>query len=180
MDVSSQCEAIYSPALSDGTYHADIDFGKRHLGGLLIVKTFQDTLRHAVFMSETGFKYFDFAFSSVTFHKAFILPVMDRRGIIHTLCNDLSAVLISPATTLARKDRSDSTHIILDFPLWEHGRRYTADKLCHALSHISLGNMARPKVDLSIENIEGKPIIIHIQHHHIPLQIIIRGENSTH
>ena len=53
----------FKPNFKNALYKAEIDVVGHHLSGLLLIKTLPDTTIRMVFSTETGYKFFDFAFS---------------------------------------------------------------------------------------------------------------------
>jgi hypothetical protein len=172
MDVFTQCDAIYTPVMTDGSYHTQVDMGKQHFSGLIVCKTLHDTIRHAVFMTETGFKYFDLEFSPHGFNKTYIIESLDRTPITRTLQRDLSLLLFAPVTTQARVEIPDPIKTVLSLPQQHGGCIYTADKKCDALERIIVGQAAHPDVTISVSSATASSEqSITITHKHNPLHI---------
>ena len=82
-------ETMTDTKISTATYHTQIDFFGKHLSGLLVFKATSDTTERTIFMTETGFKFFDFEFTPATFSVKYCLPAKNKKIITKTFQRDI-------------------------------------------------------------------------------------------
>ncbi|MFN8276264.1 MAG: hypothetical protein U0T84_02170 [Chitinophagales bacterium] len=78
----TSCAEKMLPVLHTAAYHAQIDLGKRHFSGILYAKETDDTTSHLIFLSETGLKFFDFAWQHHQFRIDYIIPSMNKKMVV--------------------------------------------------------------------------------------------------
>lgn len=85
---------VFTDTCEKALYKVNISNNKNSLSGLAMIKKMEETNSfRAVFMSETGLKYFDFEFfknDSVIVH--YVMDAMNRKGLIRTLTSDFSLI----------------------------------------------------------------------------------------
>ncbi|GAO42080.1 hypothetical protein FPE01S_01_10930 [Flavihumibacter petaseus NBRC 106054] len=95
--VAAQAAPLESlqPVFHSELYRSQVDITGRHLSGLLLIKTMPDSSRRVVFSTETGFKFFDFAFDSTgTFSVIQIMDKLNKKVVISALRNDFDLLLM--------------------------------------------------------------------------------------
>ncbi len=115
---SADCIAPFRPRFdSTVLYNTQVDVLQHHFSGLLLFKPMGDGSMRVVFLTETGFKFFDFEFGKDgRFTKHYMLPKMDKKAVVKTLRKDFDMILMRQDTSAAR--------------VLSNGReRYTAYKL---------------------------------------------------
>ena len=92
---TAKCAAVLNNRISAGTYYTTIDFGKKHFSGLMVFKAFNnDSVKRVVFISETGFKFFDLEFKQDSFDIKYSIPPLKKKAVINLFHNDLGMLLL--------------------------------------------------------------------------------------
>ncbi len=176
MDTFTNCPPIYEQRITTATYNTQIDFAKKHFSGLLVFKALDDTTKRAVFITETGFKFFDFEFTSNRFRVVYILPNLNKKIIVTTFQKDLGYLLLPINSKQARVELSDAMQTILKFP--QKGSRanyYYADKKCNSLQKIESGTNKKKSLSISVEGFKNENFeTVKITHHGFPLSILLK------
>ena len=89
VEVQKDCPVLAKHLVGTATYNTQIDFWGKHLSGLLVFKTISDTVERTVFITETGFKFFDFEFTPSGFAVKYCLSGLNKKIVINTLHRDL-------------------------------------------------------------------------------------------
>lgn len=176
MDTFTNCPPIYEQRITTVTYNTQIDFAKKHFSGLLVFKALDDTTKRVVFITETGFKFFDFEFTPNRFRMVYILPNLNKKIIVTTFQKDLSYLLLPINSKQARVELSDAMQTILKFP--KKGNRadyYYADKKCYSLQKIESGTDKKKSLSISVEGFTNENFeTVKITHHGFPLSISLK------
>jgi hypothetical protein len=93
IEMSETCKATLAQHITTATYDTKIDFFKKHLSGLLVFKALNDTTERAVFITETGFKFFDLEFTPNTFTTRYCLAALNKKPIIAIFKKDFGLLL---------------------------------------------------------------------------------------
>jgi len=81
--------AMAKRRVSTATYNTQIDLWGKHFSGLMVYKATSDSSERAIFITETGFKFFDFEFTPNGFHIKFCIKGLNKKFIINILRRDL-------------------------------------------------------------------------------------------
>lgn len=90
-------EEIYQkikPTFETVKYKASIDVVGKHLSGILIFKTQEDSSIRSVFVNEMGITFFDITFSKDNYVFHSIMESMDKKAVKITLAKDLGMILM--------------------------------------------------------------------------------------
>jgi hypothetical protein len=175
MDMFTNCPPIYKPVVTNATYITQIDLYKRHISGLLLFKTMNDSTSRVVFMNETGFKFFDFEFSPRSFRVQYIVPGLNKKFIVNTLRKDLGYLVVPPSENDARIQLKEENHTTLKFPRGKTNSYYTADNRCSAVAQIAEGTDSKKNLLIDLSGIRNhNPETINIAHHTFKLTIFLK------
>lgn len=179
MDIFTNCPPVFTPAVRSATYSTQIDLYNKHLSGLLLFKATGDTTERVVFMTETGFKFFDLEFSPHHFEVKYIIPSLNKKVIIKMLSRDLGYLVVPPVENSPHEQPKADSSIIFKFPIGRSFNYYITDKKCTQLQRIEAGD--DKKKNLVIGLIYGQkpaPETIKIAHQSIKLTIFLRQINT--
>ncbi len=175
MDAFTNCPPVFKPAIRTATYSAQLDFYKKHISGLFVFKSMNDTTERVVFMNETGFKFFDFEFTPHHFKVQYIIPSLNKKFIINTLSRDLGLLVIPPIENSAHEQPKNDVSTIFKFPLAKGDVFYTTDKRCEHLQKIEVGNDRKKDLMIEISEKQNKnPQTINIAHQNFKLTIFMK------
>lgn len=175
MDVFTNCPPVFKPAVHTATYSTQLDFYKKHLSGLFLFKAMNDTTERVVFMTETGFKFFDFEFTPNTFKVQYIIPALNKKIIVNTLRKDLGLLLIAPIENTAHEQPKSDSYTIFKFPAGKGNIYYSTDKRCEQLQKIETGTDKKKSLTIELSEKEHKnPKTINIVHQNFKLTIFMK------
>ena len=117
--IPANCKTVINTKIKTATYHAQIDFFGKHLSGLLVFKATSDTTERAIFMNETGFKFFDFEFTPATFTVKYCLPAMNKKIIIKTFQRDLGFLV-----DFKQKEMDHHKSVVIAIDSFQNGHPY--------------------------------------------------------
>ena len=179
MDVFTNCPPVFIPAVRNATYSTQIDFYKKHLSGLFLFKAMNDTTERVVFMTETGFKFFDLEFTPHHSEVKYIIPSLNKKIIIYTLTKDLGYLVMSPPENSTHEQPKSDTSATFKFPRGKSYSYYTADKKCTQLQRIEYGNDTRKSIVINLTPTDGPyPQTINIVHQNVKLTIFLKQITS--
>jgi hypothetical protein len=77
-------------------FNTEIDVFKKHFGGIMVVKPFENGSYRVVFITEVGLKIFDMEFLPDSLVKVnYIMEAMNKKALVNTLSNDIGLVLMN-------------------------------------------------------------------------------------
>ncbi len=82
------------PRFESVKYRASIDVLNKHLSGILIFKTQEDSSVRSVFINEMGVTFFDITFYQDRYQYNFIMESMDKKAVKISLAKDLGMILL--------------------------------------------------------------------------------------
>lgn len=82
------------PKFESIKYRASIDVLNKHLSGILIFKTQEDSSVRAVFINEMGVTFFDITFFEDRYEYNSIMESMDKKAVKISLAKDLGMILV--------------------------------------------------------------------------------------
>jgi len=171
----ASCRAVYQQRIHTANYKAGIDFFKKHYSGILVFKEVSDTLKRAVFITETGFKFFDFEFGAHHFSVIFCLPGLSKKMILNIFKRDFG-LLLNPRRDKALaivKNVNTITYTFAD----ENGGRdtYIADTACRQILEIEHRKAGVESFHINISGMKGESFdSVNIKHKHIKLNISLK------
>lgn len=178
--LTTDCTGIHIPQLTDIRYRAAIDVVNKHLSGILIFKTQEDSSVRAVFMNEIGATFFDISFTSTTYIFHSIMESMDKKAVKRTLAKDLGMILVRGIYS-SMKNYSDINEVF-EFRLKAKGKvKYQPAKNCVQYPIIENYGRRRKVVTIKqkyIEN-ESMPDSIFVQHHTVNFTISLIQMNAA-
>jgi hypothetical protein len=175
LDMFTKCPPVFTPAVRNATYSTQIDFYKKHLSGLLLFKATGDTTERVVFMTETGFKFFDLEFTPHHFEVKYIIPSLNKKIIINTLSRDFSYLVMPPLENSTHEQPKSDNSTIFKFPNGKSYDYYTTDKKCTQLQRILAGNDKKKNLIIDFTGSKDhSPETINIAHQNLKLTIFLR------
>jgi len=175
MDAFTNCPPVFQPAIRTATYSAQLDFYKKHISGLFVFKAMNDTTERVVFMTETGFKFFDFEFTPHHFKIQYIIPSLNKKIIVNTLQKDLGYLVVPPVENSAHDQPKRDMSTIFKFPQHKGFVYYTSDKKCDQLQKIEVGNDKKKNLVIDIaDTLNKNPKTINIAHQNFKLTIFMK------
>jgi hypothetical protein len=175
MDKLTNCAAVFIPSVYTATYSSQIDFYKKHFSGLFVFKAMNDTTERVVFMTETGFKFFDFEYTPHGFAVKYIIPSLNKKIIIHTFSRDLGYLVAPPIENPAHEQEPGDNKIISKFPTRHTYTYYTTDKKCSLLQQIAVGNDHKKSLVIDLTGTRNNnPQTINIAHKNLKLTIFMK------
>lgn len=180
MDSFTLCSTIFAPVVLSATYTTQIDFYNRHISGLMVFKTMNDTTERVVFMTETGFKFFDFEFHPNGFKVQYIIPSLNKKFIVNTFRNDISYLLIPPIKSSIHPQIKNDTCTLFKFSKSKSNCYYYSNKQCTELHRIEVGTDRKKSLTIELAGKQNKnPETINIVHHSFKLIIFLK-QIDTH
>ncbi|MBT6439478.1 MAG: hypothetical protein HOK72_07205 [Flavobacteriales bacterium] len=151
-------------------YKAKVEILKNYLSGLLMIKKVKGSKR-VIFTSETGLKFFDFAFAPDTFIVHQIMEQFDNKHVVNTLKEDIGALVNfntdGPYETVALKAEQGGLNRRKDGGDWMY-YYYQEEQL----NKIERASDKKKKVIITFENyIEDIPQLINIAHKDFKMNI---------
>jgi len=173
--VNAECLRAEHQRIGNATYNTKIDFYKKHFSGLLLFKAIGDTDNRVVFVTETGFKLFDFEFSPHNFNIEYCLPPLSKKMILNIFKNDLGQLVLGDTATPVYISQKDS---LITFTFARGNNRYQAysvDDKCAQLIEIDRGGKCLKQVTTKIRGMKtGNFDEIDIYHHPVKLHISLK------
>ena len=181
MDAFTNCPPVFRPAIHSGsvTYSAQLDFYKKHISGLFVFKSMNDTTERVVFMTETGFKFFDLEFTPHNFKVQYIIPGLNKKFIVNTLHKDLGYLIVPPIENSAHEQPKSDTYTTFKFPQAKSAVYYSTDKHCEQLQKIEVGSDKKKSLTIDLTGRQhNKPQTINIAHQNFKLTIFMKQINN--
>jgi len=156
----------FKPNFKSVLYKAEIDVVGHHLSGLLLIKTLPDSTIRMVFATETGFKFFDFAFSpDGGFRVLYVVRQMDKKAVIKTLRKDFELILLPPADYKSAYLRKDDSSLYYIFPRPKGTFCYITDLKSTEMKLMEISSPHKPIVRaIAKDDGNGVPDTIGISH----------------
>jgi len=156
----------FKPNFKSVLYKAEIDVVGHHLSGLLLIKTLPDSTIRMVFATETGFKFFDFAFSpDGGFRVLYVVRQMDKKAVIKTLGKDFELILLPPADYKSAYLRKDDSSLYYIFPRPKGTFCYITDLKSTEMKLMEISSPHKPIVRaIAKDDGNGVPDTIGISH----------------
>lgn len=156
----------FKPNFKSVLYKAEIDVVGHHLSGLLLIKTLPDSTIRMVFATETGFKFFDFAFSpDGGFRVLYVVRQMDKKAVIKTLRKDFELILLPPADYKSAYLRKDNSSLYYIFPRPKGTFCYITDLKSTEMKLMEISSPHKPIVRaIAKDDGNGVPDTIGISH----------------
>lgn len=136
--VNNEIYFTMDPIIRTATYNTQIDFWGKHLSGLMIFKATSDTSERTIFITETGFKIFDFEFTPHNFSVIYCFSALNKKIIIKTLKRDLGYLSDFHYAAVKSEFRTDSS-LTYKFKRGKKFDFYTENRDCR-LKRIAHGN----------------------------------------
>ena len=161
--------------IHNATYNTKIDFYKKHFSGLLLFKAVNDTNNRVVFVTETGFKLFDFEFTPHSFNIQYCLPPLRKKLILDVFKNDLGQLIQTDTVSPVYINQKDS---LITFTFARGNNKYEdyiVDSKSGQLTAIERGSKCVKQVSTKIVGInKGNFDEISIRHHALKLHIYLK------
>ena len=174
-EVDHDCLKASRQRVHNATYNTKIDFYQKHFSGLLLFKSVSDTGNRVVFVTETGFKIFDFEFTPSTFNVQYCLPPLRKRAILNIFKNDLGQLVqydTLPPAYINQKDSAITFTFARGNGLYQD---YSVDRKCGQLTGIERGGKLVKQVSTKIAGItKGNFYEVNIRHHLLKLRISLK------
>ncbi len=155
IEMSEVCKATLARHVTTATYDTKIDFFKKHLSGLLVFKALNDTTERAVFITETGFKFFDLEFTPNTFTVRYCLAALNKKPIIAVLRRDFGLLLNTKRSPIGLTEKSSlKTYIFAaDTKRFDY---FTVNKAGDGLVKIESGGRVYKPLVMDIQSPAGE------------------------
>jgi hypothetical protein len=156
----------FKPDFKNALYKAEIDVVGHHLSGLLLIKTLPDTTIRMVFSTETGFKFFDFAFSPDGDFKVFyVVKQMNKNAVIKTLKKDFELILLPQKNYKSAYLLKDDYNLYYIFPKPKGSFCYITDFKGTEMKIMEISSPHKPIVQAIMkDDFNGIPDTIGISH----------------
>jgi VCBS repeat-containing protein len=181
MDAFTNCPPVFRPAIHTATvtYNAQLDFYKKHISGLFVFKSMNDTTERVVFMNETGFKFFDFEFTPHNFKVQYIIPSLNKKFIVNTLQKDLGYLIVPPVENSAHEQPKSDAYTTFKFPQAKGAVYYSTDRHCEQLQKIEVGKDKKKSLIIDLTDMQhNSPQTINIAHQNFKLTIFMKQINN--
>lgn len=173
--VDADCFRAANQRIRNATYNTKIDFYKKHFSGLLVFKAVNDTDNRVVFVTETGFKLFDFEFTPNNFNVQYCLPPLRKKIILNIFKNDLGQLVQSDTFYNAHINQKDSVITVTFARGNGRYKDFVLDGKCGQLIDIERGGKYIKSVSAKISGIsKGNFDAIDIYHHPLKLHISLK------
>lgn len=173
--IDPDCFRAVKQRIRNATYNTKVDFYSKHFSGLLVFKAVSDTDSRVVFVTETGFKLFDFEFSPNNFKVQYCLPPLRKKIILNTFKNDLGELVQNDTLYKPHINQKDS---VITFTFARGNNRYknfVLDGRCSQLIDIEKGGKYIKSVSTRISGLRnGNFDAIDIYHHPLKLHISLK------
>jgi hypothetical protein len=173
--ITTDCIQASRQRIHNATYNTKIDFYKKHFSGLLLFKAVNDTDNRVVFVTETGFKLFDFEFTPHNFNIQYCLPPLRKKMILNIFKNDLGQLVQSDTISPLHINQKDS---LITFTFARGNNRYedySVDSKCSRLTGIERGGKCLKQVTTKISGLtRGNFDEIDIYHRPVKLHISLK------
>lgn len=170
------CASQFRPEFSNELYNTHVNVSGRHLSGLLLVKQMPDTTYRVVFSTETGVKFFDFAFGGQEDFKVhYIMRRLDRKVVINALRNDFNFLLMNNIETTATQVMKGDGMLYHAYPMREKTVYYLTDTLCKEFIRAEMGSSKKPLAEATwTPAVKSSPDSISIRHYNFDFSITLK------
>lgn len=164
----------FKPAFKIALYQAYVDVLGKHLSGLLLLKTMQDSSIRIVFSNEMGLKYFDFEFAlDGKFKVHYILEKLNRKTVLSTLRSDFQLILMQNLNYNKAYLLKDNQFNYYVFPVGNELYYYVSEK--GKLERVEIGTRNKIKVRAIMQNYSNNvPDTISIEHYNFNFTITLK------
>jgi len=179
---NSNCVAQMIPLFESVKYRTAIDVMNKHLSGILIFKTQEDSSVRAVFLNEMGIVFFDITFTKKAYLFNSIFEGLDKKAVRKTLAKDIGMILMKGIIKSYTGVTILEEQQVYTFKLKSKGSvKYTTDQSCSP--PIKIENFGRRKAVVSISQFYNKknsmPDSIFVQHHKVNFTINLKQMHVT-
>ncbi len=175
LDIFTNCPVVFTTPVGTARFTTQIDFYKKHLSGLMVFKATDDTTERVVFMTETGFKFFDLEFTPHNSSVKYIIPSLNKKIIVKTLTRDLGYLAMPPLENCAHDQPKSDNNTTFRFPRGKGYDYYVTDKQCKVLQRIESGTDNKKNLVIDFNNGADSGLgTINIAHQNIKLTIFLR------
>jgi hypothetical protein len=181
-DVS--CIQKFKPDFTRSLYYTEVNVTGNYLSGLLLIKKMPDSSTRMVFSNQSGFKFFDFEFSSNgDFKVYYITDKLNKKPVILTLRKDFEIVMMQNKVMqngFVKYDK-DAALKYYGFPEEKGYNYYITDSTCNQLIRMERASSRKAVVKVIMQNFkDGVPDTIGISHTGFTFDIgLKRLENVT-
>lgn len=177
---TSSCDTPSVPVYEHATYRTSIDVKNKHLSGILILKTMDDSTIRAVFMNESGVTFFAIEYTSTEYRFLSILSSLDKHAVKRTLAKDIGMIVMRGIYDWSHPPAALKQGI--ELKLKRRGTvRYLSSGDCRQYSKIE--NYGRRKKVVSITQTfrQDNPVpeCIFVEHHTVHFTISLKQLHVT-
>jgi hypothetical protein len=176
------CLPHLRPKFVSAKYRTAIDVLNKHLSGILIIKTLEDSSTRVVFINEVGATFFDMTYNENTYAFNSIMKSLDKKAVKKTLAKDIGMILMRGIYKDSPMVSSDSVYRWITFKLHAKGSvRYKTDYECNPVNLIE--NFGKSKTVVSVQQFYQEqnliPDSIFVQHHTVHFNISLKQLHVT-
>jgi hypothetical protein len=169
---TEECTELRTPVFETLRYRASIDVLDKHLSGILIFKTTEDSSIRVVMINEMGATFFDMSFTNSDYTFNSIMESLDKKAVKRTFAKDLGMLLYRGIFKSNSSKRT--TNNSFEVKLKRKGTvKYHLGAACNQF--ISIENFGKRKKVVSINNEfneqDFSPSHIFVQHHTVRFTI---------
>ncbi len=176
---TTPCLTKLKPNYTTVLYNAQVNVTGKHLSGLLLFKTMEDSSERVIFTNEMGVTFFDFEFRKDRFKVISCVKQMNKKVVINRLKQDLGLLLIygyKLGEPEAFKYQSENYY---SFVLKNERVYYVTDTACTRISRIETASKEKKKIIVNMTgNGSGMPDSVYLAHqsfeYNITLKKIVR------
>jgi hypothetical protein len=175
-DGNVNCIQQFKPRFGSAQYRAQVDVTGKHISGILLIKTMNDSSTRLVFSNEMGFKFFDFGFSPDSGFKVYyVIKQMDKKVVIQTLRKDFELVLMTHIKAEKAYLLKGEKQSYYAFPQGKGINYYITDPDCTRLLGMQRASKRKPVVEAVMEHYSrGMPDTIGISHKNFNFDIALK------
>ena len=169
------CTATTRRQINNATYSTQIDLFGKHFSGLTVFKATSDKSERVVFITEIGFKLFDFEFTPKSFDVKYIVQAPGKRLLIKTLQKDLGYVSYFHQLQVVSTTKTESLATRKCKAMNGKFEYYTTTANCTQLKKIEHGTGLCKSLLINFDGIKtGNPDTIKIADHWAHLKISLK------
>jgi len=152
---AAECMAVNENRGKDVRYRAGINVAGKHLSGMLILKESAADTTHAVFVTETGFRFFDILVLRDTVVVGSMLSKLDKPIVHKLLCTDIQLLTHAP---IGAKCNIIHRNKQLSFTFVKHREttEYRCNETCDTLNSILFRRNGIKKVKVRFYGMKNK------------------------
>ena len=176
VSVTRNCLELLNPGFNNDLYKAQIDISGKSLSGLLLIKKMPDSSTRIVFSTETGVKFFDFAFmENGEFNVIDILKRLDKKVVITALRKDFEVLLIQNTGKIPERVLLNREYLYHGYAKGKKQAWYLTDVFCQQLVGAELSSKRKPLVRMNyFYQKVGSPDSIYIKHLNFSFNIALK------